>query len=101
MGLDAVSRIKKYDSMTKQHRNYSQILGGGVIVTLEEDQDGHVVQGVGGGDEMVPDWKVLSFVPNRAQVLYKAVSEPSLGLTDVREATSGAVDAISTLMDVQ
>eukprot|EP00061_Rhincodon_typus_P001014 g13450.t1 len=67
---------------------------GGVSVTLEESQDGHVTQGVGGGVEMVRNWKVLSFVANRAQILYKAVSKPPLGLTDVEEATSGAVDAV-------
>eukprot|EP00061_Rhincodon_typus_P008330 g30850.t1 len=43
---------------------------------------------------MVRDRKVLSFVANRVQVLYKAVSEPPLGLTDVGEATSGAANAI-------
>eukprot|EP00061_Rhincodon_typus_P013365 g39695.t1 len=43
---------------------------------------------------MVRDRKVLSFVANRVQVLYKAVSEPLLGLTDVEEATLGAADAI-------
>eukprot|EP00061_Rhincodon_typus_P012991 g39073.t1 len=67
---------------------------GGVIVTLEEAQDGHVIQGVGGRVEMVRDWEVLSFVMNRAQALYKAVSEPPLGLTDVEEATPGTADAI-------
>eukprot|EP00061_Rhincodon_typus_P001389 g14669.t1 len=67
---------------------------GGVIVTLEEAQDGHVAQGVGGRVDVVLDWKVLSFVTNRAQVLYKMVSEPSLGLTDVEEATSEAADAV-------
>eukprot|EP00061_Rhincodon_typus_P011783 g37056.t1 len=36
----------------------------------------------------------LSFVANRAQVLYKAVSEPLPGLTNVVEATAGATDAI-------
>eukprot|EP00061_Rhincodon_typus_P004381 g22435.t1 len=49
---------------------------------------------MGGGIEVVHNWKVSSFVANRAQVLYKAVSEPLLGLTDVKEATSGAADAI-------
>eukprot|EP00061_Rhincodon_typus_P010527 g34887.t1 len=43
---------------------------------------------------MVRDRKVLSFVANRAQVLYKVVSKPPLGLTDVEEATSGAADAV-------
>eukprot|EP00061_Rhincodon_typus_P013247 g39505.t1 len=66
----------------------------GVIVTLEEAQDGHVTQGVGGGVEVVRDWKMLTFVANRAQVLYKAVSKPLLGLPDVEEATSGAADTI-------
>eukprot|EP00061_Rhincodon_typus_P009526 g33099.t1 len=65
-----------------------------IIVTLEEAQDGHVTQGVGGGVEIVRNWKVLSFVANRAQVLYKVVTEPPLGLTNVEEAISGAVDAI-------
>eukprot|EP00061_Rhincodon_typus_P012440 g38178.t1 len=51
-------------------------------------------QGLGGGVKMVHDQKVLSFVMNRAQVLYKAISEPLLGLTDVKEATSGATDAV-------
>eukprot|EP00061_Rhincodon_typus_P001729 g15595.t1 len=64
------------------------------FVTPEETQDGHVVQGVGVEFEVVRDWKVLSFVVNRVQVLYKAVSEPSLDLTDVVEATSGAADGI-------
>eukprot|EP00061_Rhincodon_typus_P018508 g47706.t1 len=35
---------------------------GGIVMTLEEAQDGHVVQGVGGGVEVVHDWEVLSFV---------------------------------------
>eukprot|EP00061_Rhincodon_typus_P004427 g22540.t1 len=67
---------------------------GGVVVTLEEAQDGHVAQGVGGVVEMVRDWKVLSFVANRAQVLYNAVSKPLLGFTGVEGATSEAADAI-------
>eukprot|EP00061_Rhincodon_typus_P008388 g30948.t1 len=67
---------------------------GGVIVTLEEAQDGHVTQGVGGGVETVRDWKALSFVAYRVQMLYKAVSEHPLGLTDVEEATPGAADAV-------
>eukprot|EP00061_Rhincodon_typus_P016881 g45327.t1 len=67
---------------------------GGVIVTLEVAQDGHVIQGVGGGVEVVRGQKELSFVANRGQMLCKAVSEPLLGLTDVEEATSGAADTI-------
>eukprot|EP00061_Rhincodon_typus_P010863 g35463.t1 len=43
---------------------------------------------------MVRNWKVLSFVANRAQMLYKMVSEPLLGLTDVEEATLGAANAV-------
>eukprot|EP00061_Rhincodon_typus_P014279 g41208.t1 len=65
-----------------------------VVVTLEEAQDGHVIQGVGEGVEIVRDWKLLSFVTSRAQVLYKVVSESPLGLTDVEEATSGAADGV-------
>eukprot|EP00061_Rhincodon_typus_P003321 g19797.t1 len=67
---------------------------GGVIMTLEEAQDGHVAQGVGGAVKMIHDQKVLMFVTYRVQMLYKTVSEPPLGLTDVEEATSGAVDAV-------
>eukprot|EP00061_Rhincodon_typus_P008299 g30790.t1 len=62
-------------------------------VKLEKAQDGHVTQGVGGGVEMVRDWK-MSFVANRAQMLYKAVSKPLFGLTDVEETTLGATDAV-------
>eukprot|EP00061_Rhincodon_typus_P001260 g14216.t1 len=62
---------------------------GGIILTLEEAQDGHVTQGV----EMVRDQKVLSFVLYRVQVLYKAVSETPLDLTDVEETTLRATDA--------
>eukprot|EP00061_Rhincodon_typus_P002347 g17282.t1 len=57
---------------------------GRIVVTLKEAQDGHVVQGVGGGVGVVHDWKVLSFVANRVQVLYKAVSEPQ-SLCDKRQ----------------
>eukprot|EP00061_Rhincodon_typus_P003235 g19602.t1 len=67
---------------------------GGIIVTLEEAQDEHVTQGVGGGVKIVRNWKVLLFVENRAQAPYKAISKPPLGLTDVEKATSGAVDAV-------
>eukprot|EP00061_Rhincodon_typus_P006166 g26511.t1 len=67
---------------------------GGVIVTLEEAQDGHVTQGVGGEVKMVGNRKVLSFVVYRVQMLYKTVSEYMLGLTDVEEATSGAADTV-------
>eukprot|EP00061_Rhincodon_typus_P018040 g47038.t1 len=57
---------------------------GGVIVTLEEAL-GYIAQGVGGGVEMAHDRKVLLFIVYRAQMVYKMVSEPSLGLTDVEE----------------
>eukprot|EP00061_Rhincodon_typus_P006860 g27929.t1 len=67
---------------------------GGVIVTLEDAQDGHIIQGVGGRVKMVCDRKVSLFVANRTYVLYKAVSEPSLGLSDVEEATPGAADTV-------
>eukprot|EP00061_Rhincodon_typus_P008452 g31059.t1 len=69
-------------------------LADGVIVTQEEAQNGHVAQGVGRGVEVVRDWEVLSFVVNRAQMLYRMVSEPPLGLIDVEEATTGAADTI-------
>eukprot|EP00061_Rhincodon_typus_P011185 g36020.t1 len=64
----------------------------GVIVTLEKAQHGHVNQGVGGRVKLVGDRKVLSFVVNRAQIFYETVSESTLGLTNVEEATSGAAD---------
>eukprot|EP00061_Rhincodon_typus_P003186 g19479.t1 len=43
---------------------------------------------------MVPDREMLSFVANRVQMLYKTVSESTLGLTDVEEGTLGAADAV-------
>eukprot|EP00061_Rhincodon_typus_P014881 g42239.t1 len=67
---------------------------GGVIVTPEEAQDRHVTQGVGGGVKMVRDQKVLSFVTNRVQMLYKMVFKPLLGFIDVEKATLGAADAV-------
>eukprot|EP00061_Rhincodon_typus_P000494 g11888.t1 len=67
---------------------------GGVIVILQEAQDGHVTQGVGGGVKMDGNQKVLSFVMYRAQMLYKTVSDSMHGLTNVEEATSRAVDTV-------
>eukprot|EP00061_Rhincodon_typus_P001303 g14353.t1 len=65
-----------------------------IIVTLQEAEDGHVVQGVGGGVEMVRDWEVQTFVANRAEVFRKAVPEPPFGFPDVEEAKSGTADAV-------
>eukprot|EP00061_Rhincodon_typus_P006511 g27223.t1 len=73
----------------------------GVIVILEEAQNGHVTQGMGGIVKMVGNWKVLSFVAYRAQMLYKAVSESPLGLTDIEEATSGAAESMLGLTNVE
>eukprot|EP00061_Rhincodon_typus_P013443 g39820.t1 len=56
---------------------------GGVVVILEDAQNEHVIQGVRDAVEVVCDWKVLSFVANRVQMLYKVDLEPPLGLTDV------------------
>eukprot|EP00061_Rhincodon_typus_P005117 g24229.t1 len=70
---------------------------GGVIVTLEEALDGHVTQGLGGRVKMVGNQKVLSFVVHRAQMLYEKVLESTLGLTDVEEATSGAVNTVDRI----
>eukprot|EP00061_Rhincodon_typus_P000829 g12895.t1 len=62
----------------------------GIVVALEEAQDGHVVQGVRGGVEVARDGKGV--VTNRALVLHNVVSKPSLGFPDVEEATSGTAD---------
>eukprot|EP00061_Rhincodon_typus_P017091 g45635.t1 len=43
---------------------------------------------------MVGNQKVLSFVAFRVQMFYKTMPESTLGLTDVEEATSGAVDTV-------
>eukprot|EP00061_Rhincodon_typus_P014258 g41174.t1 len=66
----------------------------GVIVALEEAQDGHVTKGVGGGVKMVGNQKVLLFVMCRVQMLHETVPESALGLTDVEETISGATDAV-------
>eukprot|EP00061_Rhincodon_typus_P008024 g30260.t1 len=63
-------------------------------LTLEEAQDAHVTQEVRRGVKMVRDRAVFWFVACRAQMLSKTVSESTLGLTDVEEATSGAMDAV-------
>eukprot|EP00061_Rhincodon_typus_P002139 g16712.t1 len=63
-------------------------------MALEEAQDGYVTQGVAGGVKMVGNRKVLSFVAYRVQMLYKTVSEPTLDLTDVEDATSGPADTV-------
>eukprot|EP00061_Rhincodon_typus_P003747 g20876.t1 len=66
----------------------------GVIVSLEEARDRYVTPEVGGVVKIVGNWKVLSFVVYRAQMLYETISESKLGLTNVEEATSGAVDTV-------
>eukprot|EP00061_Rhincodon_typus_P004180 g21936.t1 len=66
----------------------------GVIVTLEEAQDGHVIKGVGGGVKMVGNRKMLSFVMYKAQMLHEMVLKSALGLTNVEEDTSGATDTV-------
>eukprot|EP00061_Rhincodon_typus_P001902 g16087.t1 len=66
----------------------------GIIVALEEAQDGHTIKAVRGGVKMVGDRKVLLFIVYRAQMLYETVPKSVLGLTDVEEATSGAADAV-------
>eukprot|EP00061_Rhincodon_typus_P007679 g29618.t1 len=50
--------------------------------------------GMGVGVKMVGNRKVLSFVTYRVQMLYEMVPNSTLGLTDVEEATSGAMDTI-------
>eukprot|EP00061_Rhincodon_typus_P004134 g21823.t1 len=70
---------------------------GGVVLMLEKAQDGRITQGVGRRVEMVRDWKVLSFVMNREQALYKAVSKPPLGLLYISETMSGAADAVARI----
>eukprot|EP00061_Rhincodon_typus_P016464 g44695.t1 len=64
----------------------------GIIVTLEEAQDGHVIEGMGEGIKMVGNWKVLLILVYTAQTLCESVIESVLGLTDVDEAASGATD---------
>eukprot|EP00061_Rhincodon_typus_P001702 g15509.t1 len=96
--MDGLCQVKEAGMRGRAPKAEYEVLflqfAGGIIVTLEEAQDGHVTQGMGGGVEMIRNRKVLSFVVNRAQVLYKAVSEPLLGLTNVEEATSGTTDAV-------
>eukprot|EP00061_Rhincodon_typus_P002694 g18237.t1 len=80
----------KYDVLLLQFAD-------GVIVTLEEAQDGHVTQRVRGGVNMVRNQKVLLFVVYGAQMLDKMVFESTLGLPDIEEATSGTADAVDEL----
>eukprot|EP00061_Rhincodon_typus_P013418 g39786.t1 len=73
----------------------------GVIVGLEEVQDGHVTQERGERVKMVRDWKVLSFVAYRVQMVYETVPESMLGFTVIEEATSGATDTVDPLSDMK
>eukprot|EP00061_Rhincodon_typus_P003324 g19808.t1 len=90
--MDRLCQVKEATEVENEVLLFQFVVG--VIVTLEEAPDGRVIHGMGGGVEVVCDRKVLLFVANSVQVLYKVVSEPLLGLTDVEEATSGAGDAI-------
>eukprot|EP00061_Rhincodon_typus_P008962 g32041.t1 len=62
------------------------------FVALEEAQDGRVIKGMGEGIKMVSNWKVVLIITYRAQMLHETVPESALDLTDVEEATSGAMD---------
>eukprot|EP00061_Rhincodon_typus_P012536 g38325.t1 len=61
----------------------------GLIMTLEEAQDGHVAKGLGGIIEMSGNQKVMLIGAYRAQMLRESV----FGLSAVEEATSGATVA--------
>eukprot|EP00061_Rhincodon_typus_P005996 g26163.t1 len=70
----------------------------------EAGMRGRVGHGMRPGNGVM--FKLVNSMFRLAQVLYKAVSEPPLGLTDVEEATSGAVDQVDRcasepLSDVQ
>eukprot|EP00061_Rhincodon_typus_P012429 g38161.t1 len=67
---------------------------GGVIVTLEEAPDGHVIKGVGGEVKMVSNQTVLLIIVYEAQVFCESITETALGLTDIEQATSGATDTV-------
>eukprot|EP00061_Rhincodon_typus_P016058 g44074.t1 len=66
----------------------------GIIVTLEETQDGHVTQGVGGEVKMAGDRKMLLIIAYRVQMLHESVTESMLGLTDVEETILGELDTV-------
>eukprot|EP00061_Rhincodon_typus_P015510 g43222.t1 len=66
----------------------------GVIVTLEEAQDGHVTKGVGGGVKIVGNRKVVLIKAYREQMLHDLATETTLGLTDVEETTMGVTDTV-------
>eukprot|EP00061_Rhincodon_typus_P017614 g46385.t1 len=66
----------------------------GIIVVLEEAQNGHVIKGVGGGVKMVDNRKVLLIIAYTVQMLHQTVPESAPGLTEFKEATSGATDIV-------
>eukprot|EP00061_Rhincodon_typus_P013806 g40405.t1 len=68
-----------------------------VIVTLEEAQDGHVTKGMGVGVTMVGNQMVVLIGECRAQMLRELVTEPALGLSNVEETTSGAMDTVDQI----
>eukprot|EP00061_Rhincodon_typus_P002265 g17029.t1 len=59
-----IDTIGLQGSQVKHEVLFLQPLGG-IIVALEEAQDGHVVQEVGGEVEVVRNWEVQLFVANR------------------------------------
>eukprot|EP00061_Rhincodon_typus_P010969 g35640.t1 len=63
---------------------------GGVIVALEEAQDGHVTQGVGGRAKMVSDRKVVLIIVYKVQMLHELVPKSVLGLINVEGGHIGS-----------
>eukprot|EP00061_Rhincodon_typus_P017139 g45702.t1 len=66
----------------------------GIIVALEEAQDGHVAKGVGGGIEMAGNRKMLLITEYRVQMLHELVTKSAFGLNNVEEISSGATDTV-------
>ena len=64
--------------------------------TLQQAKDRHVGMGAGSCVKMASDWKVRVLIAHRPKLLSKAITQFTLGLSDIEE-TSGAANAIDQI----
>ena len=62
--------------------------------TLQQAKDRHVSMGAGSCVKMASNRKVRVLIVHRPKVLSKAITQSTLGLSDIEETILGAVNAI-------
>ena len=65
--------------------------------TLQQAKDRHVGMGAGSCVKMASNRKVRVLIAHRPKVLSKAITQSTLGLSDIEETTLGAANAILLL----